>query len=195
MAVAIARNRTYTAEEYLTLEVDSEIRSEFRNGKIVEMTGGTPAHNQISGATYALLWFALRKQPYSVFVTDQRLWIPAVNLYTYPDLMVVANPVTLKPGRKDTVMDALLVIEVLSSSTEDYDHNQKFANYRTIEAFQEYVLIDQYRPRVEHYVKQAENQWLFTEYSGLDAHLVISSVNVEIALADIYESISFEAKA
>ncbi|MGI8933283.1 MAG: Uma2 family endonuclease, partial [Phormidesmis sp.] len=100
----------------------------------------------------------------------------------------------LKPGRKDTVMDAVLIAEVLSDSTEAYDRNKKFEHYRTIETFQEYVLIDQYRPHAERYEKQAANQWLFTEYSGLEAILTLSSVGVEITLADLYEAVEFEQR-
>lgn len=187
--------KSYTAEQYLALEVDSDVRSEFRDGEIVDMTGGTPDHNRLSGALNALLWLGLRKQPYSVFVTDQRLWIPAVNLYTYPDVMIVADPVGLQPGRKDTVINPILIAETLSNSTEGYDWGDKFAHYRTIETFQEYLLISQYQPRVEHYVKQSENQWLFAEYSGLEASLKLSAVAVEIALADLYEAVEFEATA
>ncbi len=187
--------KSYTAEQYLALEVESDTRSEFRDGEIVDMTGGTPDHNRLSSALNALLWLGLRKQPYNVFVTDQRLWIPAVNLYTYPDVMVIADPVGLQPGRKDTVVNPILIAETLSNSTEGYDRGDKFAHYRTIETFQEYLLISQYQPRVEHYVKQSENQWLFTEYSGLEAILKLSAVAVEIALADLYEAVEFEATA
>lgn len=186
------RLKIYTAEEYLALEVDSDVRSEFRNGKIVPMTGGTPDHNRLSSALNALLWFALRKQSFSVFVTDQRLWIPKANIHTYPDVMVVADPVTLKPGRKDTVMNPILIAETLSDSTAGYDRGDKFAHYRTIETFREYILVHQYQPRVEHYVKQTENQWLFTEHAGLKASFTLSSVNVAIALADLYEAIAFD---
>ncbi len=185
--------KTYTAEEYLTLEVASDVRSEFRDGEIVEMTGGTPAHSEITRMLVVLLTMALRKQPYSIFVTDQRLWIPEANLHTYPDVMITPRPPALKPGRKDTVMNPIFVAETLSDSTEGYDRGEKFAHYRTIETFQEYLLVSQYQPRVEHYVKQAENQWLFTEYSGLEARLKLSSVAVEITLADLYEAVEFEA--
>ncbi len=161
--------RRYTAEEYLALEVNSDIRNEYRNGEIVPMAGGTPAHNQLSSALSALLWFGLRQKPYIVFVTDQRLWLPDANLHTYPDVMVLADPVELKPGRKDTVMNAILIAETLSDSTEAYDRGDKFAHYRTMKTFQEYVLIHQYRPCVEHYVRQSENQWLFREYVGLES--------------------------
>ncbi|MEL6352212.1 MAG: Uma2 family endonuclease [Cyanobacteria bacterium J06627_28] len=192
MTAATVGTKTYTAEEYLTLEIESDTRSEFRNGEIVAMTGGTPAHNRLAGALYALIWFELRKKPYTVFVTDQRLWLPTMNLYTYPDLMIMADPVVLKPGRKDTVINPMLIAEVLSDSTEAYDRNKKFEHFRTIETFQEYVLIDQYRPHVERYEKQTTNQWLFTEYSGLEASFTLSSVGMDIALADLYEAIEFE---
>ncbi len=184
----------YTAEEYLALEVESPVRSEFRNGEILEMTGGTPAHNQLTSAFNALLWFGLRRQPYSVFVTDQRLWIPAVNLYTYPDVMVIVNPVTLKPDRKDTVINPVLIVEVLSDSTQSYDRGDKFAHYRTIATFQEYLLIDQRCAYVEHYAKQEEHQWLLTEYQGLEAAIELVSVPVQIALADLYEAVEFEGE-
>lgn len=190
-----AGTKTYTSEEYLALEIASETRSEFRNGEIVAMTGGTPAHNEIAGSFFFLLKSALRRQPYSIFMTDQRLWIPGANLHTYPDVMLMPRPPILKPGRKDTVMDAVLIAEVLSDSTEAYDRNKKFEHYRTMETLQEYVLIDQYRPHVERYEKQSENQWIFTEYSGLDTSFALSSAPVEIEMSDLYEAVEFEPSA
>ncbi|PZO56056.1 MAG: hypothetical protein DCF15_09555 [Phormidesmis priestleyi] len=182
-----------TAEEYLVLEVASSDRNEYHNGAIVPMTGGTPAHNEISGSFFFLLKAALRKQPYSIFMTDQRLWLPETNVYTYPDVMVTSRPPEMKPNRKDTVMNVMLIAETLSDSTEAYDRGDKFAHYRTMDTFQEYVLIHQQRPCVEHYVRQAKNQWLFTEHAGLEASVALSAVAVEIALADLYEAIEFEA--
>lgn len=184
--------KRYSAEEYLTLEVESDSRSEFRDGEIVEMTGGTPAHNEITATFLFLLKSALRKQPYSIFVTDQRLWLPDANRYTYPDIMITPRPPALQPNRKDTVMNPILIAETLSDSTEAYDRGDKFAYYRTLESFQEYVLIEQYRPHVEHYTKQGDNAWLFKEYSGLESSFVLSSVSVEIQLADLYEAVEFE---
>lgn len=192
MTISPSLPKNYTADEYLDLEVKSEIRHEFRNGEIVEMTGGTPAHNEITGNLLFLLKASLRKQPYSIFITDQRLWIPAVDLYTYPDVMITQRPPELKPGRQDTVINPILIAETLSDSTEGYDRGQKFAYYRTIETFQEYLLIDQYQPHVEHYVKQSDNKWLLADYSSLEDHLQLLSVNAEIDLADLYEGISLQ---
>jgi Uma2 family endonuclease len=189
MTLVSSQPKAYTAEEYLALEVESDRRSEYRNGAIVPMTGGTPDHNKIASALNALLWFALRGQPYSLFITDQRLWIPEGNLFTYPDAMVIADPVELKPGRKDTVTNPLLIAEILSDSTEKYDRGDKFEAYRTIPSLQEYLLIDQSRPHVEQYGKQSEHQWLFTEHSSLNALVELSSVPVELALKDLYEGV------
>ena len=191
MAIAAPQTTAYTAEEYLALEIESDTRSEFRNGEIIEMTGGTPAHNEILRMLSFLLTAALRKQPYGIFVTDQRLWIPDANLYTYPDMMVTKRPPELKPGRKDTVINPLLIGEILSESTQGYDRGDKFAYYRTIETFQEYLLIDQYSPHVEHYVKQATKQWLFTEYDDLESSFMLVSVPVKITLSELYEAVEF----
>jgi Uma2 family endonuclease len=189
MTLASSPAKIYTAEEYLALEVESDRRHEYRHGEIVPMTGGTPEHNKLASALNALLWFALRGKPYSLFITDQRLWIPALDSYTYPDAMVIADPVDLKPGRKDTVTNPLWLAEVLSDSTEKYDRGDKFEAYRTLSSLQEYWLIDQYRPHVEQYVKQSEHQWLFTEYSGLEARVPLASIPVELALTDLYEGV------
>lgn len=150
--------RTYTREEYLEFEVASEERHEYLDGKIRLMPGGTPDHNDIAGNLYVLLKLGLKGKPCRTFYTDQRLWIPTRNLYTYPDVMVIEKPLQLQTGRTDTVMNPCFIAEVLSKSTQDYDHGGKFSTYRTIESFSEYLLIDQYSIHVEHYVKTAANQ-------------------------------------
>ena len=189
MIVTSVKNKPYTPEAYLALELDSEIRNEYRNGEIVPMTGGTPNHNELASNLLVALKLALKGQPYRVFITDQRLWIPACNLYTYPDVMVVPYPLELQPGRKDTVTQPLFIAEILSDSTKDYDCNEKFAAYRTLSTFQEYVLVDQYRIHVEHYLRQTDNRWLLTEYDSLEAQVSLLSFEVAIALADLYETV------
>lgn len=189
--IAPTKKKIYTTDEYLDLEVQSNIRSEYRNGKIVPMTGGTPEHNDIAGNLLTALKRSLRGQPYRVFILDQRLWLPAVNLYTYPDIMVLPKPIELQTGRKDTVMNACLIAEVLSKSTQSYDRGDKFVAYRTMPNFQEYVLIDQARIQVEHHIKTAANQWLLTEYDNPTAILRLPTLNVQISIADLYEDIDF----
>jgi len=185
------KQQIYSTEEYLNLELASETRSEYRNGDIIPMTGGTPDHNDIAGNLYVLLKLALRGKNYRTFYTDQRLWIPERNLYTYPDVMVVDKPLQLQIGRTDTVVNPCFIAEVLSKSTQDYDRGEKFVAYRTIESFKEYLLIDQYSIHVEHYVKTAAHQWLLSEYDDPNVTLTFSAFEFQIQVADLYETIEF----
>jgi Uma2 family endonuclease len=192
MTITQTKEKIYTPEEYLKLEIASETRNEYRNGEIVPMTGGMPNHNEISSIFNAILRLSLKEKPYSIFVADQRLWIPDANLHTYPDIMVVPKPIELQTGRKDTVMNPCFIAEVLSKSTQNYDKSEKFTAYRTIPSFQEYLLINQYRIQVEHYVKTAANQWLLSEYNDPTTTLSMNSFDLQISIADLYENIDFE---
>lgn len=183
--------KIYSTEEYLESEIISEERHEYVNGEIKLMTGGTPNHNELVSNLLIILKLALKGKPYRTFVTDQRLWLPERNIYTYPDIMVLEKPIQLQEGRTDTVMNPCLIAEVLSKSTKDYDRSEKFLAYRTMEAFQEYLLIDQYQIHVEHYVKTAANQWLLSEYKDSEVTLTLSSVDIQLKIADLYENMEF----
>lgn len=189
--IQAVEKKTYTPEEYLEFEVTSEERHEYDNGEIRLMTGRTPNHNEIAGNLYILLKQALRKKPYRVFNLEQRLWLLKRNLYRYPDLMVLEQPIQLQEGRTDTVMNPCLIAEVLSKSTQDYDRSEKFIAYRTIETFQEYLLIDQYQIHIEHYVKQNANQWLLSEYSDPEVTLNLNAIDLHLKIADLYEDVDF----
>ncbi|MBD2608695.1 Uma2 family endonuclease [Scytonema hofmannii FACHB-248] len=190
----IIAERYYSPEEYLEIEVKSEERHEYINGQIIPMTGGTPNHNQIAGNFYAALNFALKRQPYRVFVTDQRLWIPQKRINTYPDVMVIAGELEFQEGRKDTLTNPIMIGEVLSKSTKSYDRDEKFAAYRTIGSFQEYLLIDQYTMHVEQYSKTDNNRWIFTEFEDADVTISLASISFEISLADIYDKVDFDVQ-
>ncbi|MBW4570302.1 MAG: Uma2 family endonuclease [Tolypothrix carrinoi HA7290-LM1] len=190
----IIAERYYSPEEYLEIEVKSEERHEYIDGQIIPMTGGTPNHNQIALNLSGTLNFALKRQPYHVFVTDQRLWIPQKRINTYPDVMVVAGELQFKEGRKDTLTNPIMIAEVLSKSTKSYDRDEKFAAYRTIPSFQEYLLIDQYTMHVEQYSKTDNNRWIFTEYEDADVTISLASISFEISLADIYDKVDFDAQ-
>ncbi|NJL90997.1 MAG: Uma2 family endonuclease [Coleofasciculaceae cyanobacterium SM2_1_6] len=181
--------KIYTPREYLDFEVASELRHEYINGEVIPMTGGTPNHNRISGNIYITLSLELKRKAYEVFHVDQRLWIPEFNIYTYPDVMVLPKPIQLQQGRKDTVVNPCFIAEVLSKSTQNYDRSEKFAAYRSINTFQEYLLVDQSQVHVEHYVKTGSNQWLFSEYTDLSITLFLSTLSLNMQLADLYENI------
>ncbi|MBW4477774.1 MAG: Uma2 family endonuclease [Tolypothrix brevis GSE-NOS-MK-07-07A] len=190
----IIAERYYSPEEYLEIEVKSEERHEYINGQIIPMTCGTPNHNQIALNLSSTLNFALKRQPYRVFVTDQRLWIPQKRINTYPDVMVIAGELEFQEGRKDTLTNPIMIGEVLSKSTKSYDRDEKFAAYRTIPSFHEYLLIDQYKMHVEQYSKTDNNRWIFTEYENADVTISLASISFEISLADIYDKVDFDVQ-
>jgi len=192
MALA-QETRYYSPEEYLEFEVNSELRHEYIDGLIIPMTGGTPNHNKIAGNLYVAIHFALKRQPYEVYYTDQRLWIPKRRIHTYPDVMVIQTPLVFEEGRNDTIINPVMIVEVLSKSTKGYDRDEKFAAYRTIASFQEYILIDQYTIHVEQYVKTDNRKWMFLEYEDINDTLNLTSVSCQISLADIYEKIDFSS--
>ncbi|KZL48940.1 hypothetical protein A2T98_15555 [Nodularia spumigena CENA596] len=193
--MTIAQEQSYySPEEYLELEVNSEIRHEYIDGQIIPMTGGTPNHNQLAGNFYAFLNVALKRQPYRVFIADQRLWIPNRRIYTYPDVMVVQTPLEYQEGRKDTLTNPVMIAEVLSKSTKSYDRVEKFAAYRTISSFKEYILIDQYTMHVEHYFKSGNNKWIFSEYDDADVLLGLAAVPCQVLVGDIYDKVDFSVE-
>ena len=162
--VAQTQQQYYTPEEYLELEEAAEYKSEYRDGEIVPMTGGTTDHNDIAGNIYAYLKFALRRKPYKVFFGDVRLWIPDCRLFTYPDVMLIGGEPVFYEERADTVTNPQMIVEAPSKSTRNYDQGDKFDCYRGISGFQEYVLVDQYQVYVKHFVKTPEGYWLLKEY-------------------------------
>lgn len=193
MMMQAEERKNYTAEEYLEFEVNSDEQHEYIDGEIIPVTGGTPNHNQIAGNFYAALNFALKRQPYRVFVTDQRLWIPQKRIHTYPDVMVAQGELQLREGQRDTITNPLMIAEVLSESTRSYDKDQKFAAYRSIPSFQEYLLIDQYTMHVEQYFKTDSKHWTFAEYDDANETISLNSFTFQIRLADIYDKVEFES--
>lgn len=202
--------RRYTRQEYLEMEERAAYRSEYRNGAVFPMAGASASisHNQI--VTNMLVFFSthLNRQDYRVFANDLRVWIPARQQYTYPDVVVVAHPPALHEQRNDTITNPLLIVEVLSPTTRDYDRGSKFASYRTIDSFREYVLIDPDTLLVEHYARtteatdtgtgtrdeastSAQRAWLLKEYTHNDATIQLSGVGVSLRVRDIYEQVDW----
>ena len=189
--VTAIKTRYYTPEEYLELEEQAEFKSEYRDGEIVPMTGGTTNHNEISLNFAAYLKLALRKKPYRVYMGDVKLWIPSYRQYTYPDIMVIqGEPVYMGKG-KTTVMNPMLMVEVLSKSTQNYDRGDKFEYYRSIPEMKEYILIDQKRFYAMQYVKNDANQWVLSEYTGKESAIALNSLEFEISFSDLYEGVDF----
>ncbi len=191
MIMQAQETKLCTIQQYFELDTNSEERHEYINGEIIPMTGGTPNYNKIALNFASALNFGLKRQPLDIFVTDQRIWIPEKRIYTYPDVMVITQPIQYAENRKDTLINPLLIAEVLSKSTKNYDKDEKFAAYRTISSFQEYLLIDQYKTHLEHYIKTEPRHWLFIEYDNPKDIISLSSINFEIELIDLYDKVNF----
>jgi Uma2 family endonuclease len=177
-----------TVEQYLTLERQSETRSEYLNGEVFAMTGASREHNLITGNVFGEIRAQLRGRSCEAYASDMRVAIPGTGLYTYPDVVVACGPPQFEDGELDTLLNPTLIVEVLSASTEDYDRGTKFAHYRTLASLAEYVLVAQDKVHVEHFVRQAEG-WLLTETDDLATTLDLPSIGCKLALADIYERV------
>lgn len=181
----------YTPEEYLELEEKSEYKNEYRDGEIIPMTGGTTNHNKLALNLATSLNLALNDLDYEIYIGDVKLWIPRYREFTYPDVMVIEGEPIYYSTNTTIVTNPLLIAEVLSKSTKDYDRGDKFLYYRSIPEFKEYILIDQYKYYVMQYVKNNENQWLLTEYETEDAIFKLASINLELSLKQLYKKINF----
>ncbi len=183
----------WSVQDYLAYERASDQRHEYIDGKIYALAGASANHNLIVGNTLASLHAQLRKRPCTVYPSDMRVKVSRTGLYTYPDISVVCGEPQFEDEQQDTLLNPNFIVEVLSPSTETYDRGKKFQHYRTLEALQEYLLIAQDSYRVEHYVRQADNQWLLSDVSRTDATLTLPSIQCELLVADLYEKVVFES--
>lgn len=186
--------RLYTPEEYLAIEREAEYKSEYYDGEIVAMSGASEAHNSIVVNILASLHPQLRKQNCKAYVSDMRVDLSKRGLYAYPDVVVICDEPQFSDRHKDNLLNPKMIVEVLSKSTEARDRGFKFLRYRKLDSFSEYLLVAQDKPYVEHYVRQANNRWIMTEISGLDATIKLSSVACELLLSSVYETVPLESE-
>ncbi|MBD2139508.1 Uma2 family endonuclease [Anabaena sp. FACHB-1237] len=181
-----------TLDEYRTMEETATERHEYYNGKIINMPGGSEVHSRIAVNITSFLSFTLRDTNFQVYNGDLRIWIPNFNHGTYADVFVINGEPQFNDHRSDEILNPLLIIEVLSPSTEGYDRGDKFRRYRSLASFCEYVLVSQFEPYIEQYYKeQHENNdhWEWRFYDQIDQSIFLRSLNVEIALQEIYRRV------
>jgi Uma2 family endonuclease len=184
----------YSPSEYLSFERGSDQKHEFFRGEVFAMVGASERHNLIVINFASELRAKLKHRPCKVYPSDMRVKVDATGLYTYPDVSVVCGDAELEDDQFDTLLNPLLIVEVLSKSTEDYDRGRKFGHYRRLESLAEYVLVSQDKPHVECYRRQADGQWLLWETSRLEDVVELSSLECEIALAEIYDKVDLSAE-
>lgn len=177
----------WTEAEYLAFERASDAKHEYYDGQLYNMVGGSANHSQIAANTIATFHSILLERPYRVYTSDLR--VKLLRAYVYPDVIVVCG--TPQLTEQDTLLNPSLIAEVLSPSTAQHDRTTKWQRYQTLSTLQDYLLIAQNAPRLEHYGRQGEKQWLLTIYEGLEAVAELPSLNVRLPLADLYAKVEF----
>ena len=203
MATPAAQIRL-TPEEYIAFErkalPDAEIiRHEYINGELIAMSGASREHNLITGNIFGELRTFLRGSECETYANEMRVSTPTTTSYFYPDVVVVCEEPRFEDDVFDTLLNPIILVEVLSPSTEVYDRREKFAHYRHLASLQEYVLVSQDQVRVEHYRREEKQEtppvtgkdWIFTDFQELEESLLLTSIQCELPLQEIYERVLF----
>jgi Uma2 family endonuclease len=180
-----------TEAEYLEIERAAEHKSEFFDGEMFAMSGGSPMHSLISVNLATALNLGLKGGSCRPFNSDLRIKVEETGLFAYPDVSVVCGPLQTMEGATDVLVNPTLIVEVLSDSTEACDRGKKFENYRKISSLREYLLVSQKWPVLERFTKQEDGDWLLHEVSGMESSVELNSLDVTLALSDIYANVEF----
>ncbi len=188
----LAVKHNYTLEEYAELETASEERLEYFEGNVWSMAGASDRHEDIVINIATELKNKLRGRGCKVYGSNLRVKVPIYPPYRYPDITAVCGERIFEDffGLR-VLVNPLLIVEVLSPSTQSFDQNLKFTYYKSIESFTEYLLIDQDKPHVVLYTKQSADAWLQREFNSLEDTIYLSSLNCEISVAEIYLDVEF----
>jgi Uma2 family endonuclease len=184
----MATTTKISPEEYLRLEREAVVKSEYVDGTIVPMSGATREHNLIETNIVGELHYQLKHRDCEVYGGNMKVRVPIS--YRYPDATVVCGKPLFEDIETDVLLNPTVVFEVLSKSTEIYDRGDKFAEYRQRESLQVYVLVSQLMPRIEIYRRQG-NDWLFSEVNGLEKTLSLEAIGCELKLSEVYEKVDF----
>ncbi len=188
-------NVQVTAAEYLKFDHQSDQKYEYDDGQIYLMAGATPRHNLISASVNFTLYAQLRGKGCFIYSGDMRIKVEKTGLYTYPDMTIVCGQPQYEDTKPPTLLNPTVIIEILSPSTERDDRGKKFQHYRNLDSLQEYILISQSGYRIEKFTKQTDKVWLFREAVGRYETLILSSLNCQLALSEVYDQISFDGDA
>jgi len=177
--------------EYLEFEKHSEVKHEYYQGEIFALTGATRNYNVIAGNVFGSLRGALPEECL-LFMNDMRVKVEATGLYTYPDVVVVCGEEEYQDDAQTTLLNPVLVVEVLSDSTEAYDRGKKFEMYRTIPSLQEIVYVAQERQSIDLF-RRGEERWAL--YDPVDGQITLASVGATLSMNDVYARVEWNQDA
>jgi len=179
-------NYYLSPEEYLAIERQAEHKSEYVDGVMYAMAGGSERHNLIAGNILTELNIQLRTAPCRVYPSDLKVRVPESRKFFYPDVSVVCGETEFADDERDVILNPVLVVEVLSESTAAFDRGKKFQSYQQIESLQEYLLVAQDEYVVEHYLRQENGHWLYTKVTGLEDAILLPTLKCQLPLRVIY---------
>ncbi|MCU0358531.1 MAG: Uma2 family endonuclease [Cyclobacteriaceae bacterium] len=185
--IALYNKTRFTVEEYLEFEKSSPEKHEFFRGEIFLMSGAGPRHNVIFSNLFGELAQRLKGKPCRPYGSDQRIYVEQNTLFTYPDISIICGEIVASAPDEETAVNPVVLIEILSPSTRNYDKGDKFKLYRGIPTLKEYILVDSEAIAVEIYRINERNHWELEECTALENQLMIPSLSISIPLADIYE--------
>jgi len=180
-----------TEAEYLRLERQAETKSEYFEGEMFAMAGGTRPHSLVATNLLRELSARLKDTDCVVYNSDLRVKVEPTGLFTYPDVSVACGRQRFLDAEEDTLLDPIVVIEVLSDSTESYDRGKKFEHYRQIPTCREFLLVSQKEPRIEQFIRQANGEWTLREAAGLEAEIRLPSLGIVLPLAEVFAKVQF----
>jgi len=185
----VPKKQYLTPQEYLYLERKNEWRSEYCNGEMYAMSGASWTHNIIVNNIAFELTNQLKGRPCYVLVSDMRVKVTKTGLYAYPDVIAICGEAILEDEYVDTLLNPVVIVEVLSKSTEAYDRGAKFDHYRAIESLQEYVLVSQDKFLIECYSRQSDNQWLLSIANKSADSITLPSIQCSLTLTKVYDRV------
>ena len=196
IAHRVVNDEPISAEEYLERErAATQERHEYIDGWVIRVSGASIEHNFIVSNLNRELGNQLRETDCRVTANDLRVAFPSLDKYAYPDVVAFCGEPELEEEHLDMLYNPTLIVEVLSPTTEDYDHGKKFSRYRRIDTLQEYLLVAQDAPHVEHYVRQDDGSWRLTDTDGLDATITLPSIEAELPLDEVYLDVLEDEKS
>ncbi len=187
---SVAAEKYITPEEYLAAERWAKVKSEYIYGEVFAMSGASRAHNLITVEITTELNIQLRGRGCDVYSNDMRVRTKPTGSYFYPDVVVVCDKPRFEDNVFDTLLNPILIVEVLSPSTDAYDRGEKFAHYQELVSLREYILVSQDRMRVEHH-RLTETQWVGKTFEAPEDVLKLNSIECELPLQDIYARVTF----
>ena len=191
LSMSTSAKTLITEAEYLAAERQSALRSEFYQGEMFALAGANRRHNRIVTNLVTALDNQLRERPCNVYSTDMRVKIESTGLLTYPDVVVTCGEELFIDDKMDVLLNPLVIIEVLSDSTEAYDRGRKFEHYQTIPSLSTYALVTQNSPRIEQYARQQDRVvWIYSEAHGAEARISLAAISCDLKLEDVYSKVT-----